>query len=153
VTGIQLYSPVHEESGRFMRLTFILERVGLIVVDGYLVSSVKVKVQSSDHYIWNVQFHSVPASIADKLVDWAEGRIAAQAARIRRKTTRDLPTVAPPREERVRAWRGPGAERRESPTRPVAPAVPAVARGKRPSRPQQPVEEPSHFDSDTTPVN
>jgi len=152
VTGIRLYSPVREEAGRFMRLSFTLDRVGLLVVDGYLISAVKVR----DHYIWNVQFHNVHARIAEKLVCWAEGGHApvsrpgeaapdgptAPAAIQQKRTTQKLPTVA-----REPVWRQEQRASSEAETEPSLPAV-LMSPGPRPGEDREPV----FFESDTTPV-
>ena len=179
LSGIQLYSPVHESAGSFMRLSFELDQLGPLEVDGYLISSVRVK----DHHRWHVQFHNVHEQIAGKLVQWADLRatpaephqaLERRKPDLRRKRptreTQRMPTVAPARE-----GAGPGAppragaaattfavhaepawsaQRAGSETE-TSPALPAVVLPDEPPRvgvPRPQREEPAFFESDTTPV-
>lgn len=179
LSGIQLYSPVHESAGSFMRLSFELEPLGTLEVDGYLISSVKVK----GHHRWHVQFHNVHEHIAGKLVKWADLRAAPAAPHevvkrrkpdLRRKRptreTKKMPTVAPapggvgpevpPRDGAAAttfavraepAW----SEQRAGSEVETSPALPVVALPDEPPRvgvPRPQREEPVFFESDTTPV-
>jgi hypothetical protein len=153
LSGIQLYSPIHESAGSFMRLGFELDRVGPLEVDGYLVSSVKVK----GHFRWHVQFHNVHEQIASKLVQWAEVRTTPArphkavegAPDGERRDTRKLPTMAPPRVEP--AWIEQSGTS-EAETAPSLPAVVLPDDSPRVGVPRPAREEPAFLESDTTPV-